>query len=61
MNKVEKMTLNEGHIPLQRVNQMLLDSSLQVNPFQRNKQAFELESNPDLKSGCMFERFLEWT
>ena len=57
MNKVEKMTLNEGHIPLQRVNQMPLDSSLQVNPFQRNKQAFEQELHPDQSSGCRFEKF----
>ena len=57
MNKVEKMTLNEGHIPLQRVNQMLQNPSLQVNPFQRNKQAFELELHPDQSSGWRFERF----
>ena len=51
------MTLSEGQIPLERVNQMLLNPSLQVNPFQRNKKAFELEWHPDQSSGCRFERF----
>ena len=51
------MTPTWGQIPLERVNQMPLDPSLRVNPFQRKNQAFEQEWHPDQSSGCMFGKF----